>query len=620
MNTRPEPLLRPPYEYAVALVFAVSAYAFAFAQDKLAITDTTGYWFCAGIAALGTFRLYQGMRLRRYQKRLIRRRPYKIPKIPVSDRRLYMGRGFRWGQMHVQRLKEARSADARKYLRNIDTDSGDPVLHGVGLHEPEKDVWCTLAGRAGHMLVLGATQTGKTRLAELLIGQDILRGDTVIAIDPKGDTELLRRLHYEARCAGRGADFRIFHLRHPTASEAYNPIASYHSPSEIATRIADQLPSRGDSAAFKQFAWRFLNTIAVALHEMREVPDYFKMYDYIESIEPLFQLYHKHLFESLKYKNWQKEVDALENYMETEKIGKTRQHLERQTNAMIAFRKKYGIEDPIAKDLQQVLQYDKIYYDKITASLLPLLNKLKSGSAAALLSPAADQPASRIIKWNDVIARGQIVYVGLDALSNPTVARAVGNAMFADLASAIGRLYANTEGTPVKKRIAIHADEFNDLVGPHLQPLLSKAGAAGVQITAYTQTLADIEASLEGGRPAASQLVGNFNSLVMLRVRTLDTARVLVDQVPKYEVVELVTSAGVSDSSQPDSDVAFNSSTSERLSYSTVPGLEPSDLMRLPQGEAFALLDGGTLWKLRFPLIAARPPGLSIADMMRSAR
>ena len=40
--------------------------------------------------------------------------------------------------------------------------------------------------RVGHTLVLGTTRVGKTRLAEILITQDIRRGDVVIVFDPKG--------------------------------------------------------------------------------------------------------------------------------------------------------------------------------------------------------------------------------------------------------------------------------------------------------------------------------------------------------------------------------------------------------------------------------------------------
>ena len=40
--------------------------------------------------------------------------------------------------------------------------------------------------RVGHTLILGTTRVGKTRLAEILIAQDIRRGDVVIVFDPKG--------------------------------------------------------------------------------------------------------------------------------------------------------------------------------------------------------------------------------------------------------------------------------------------------------------------------------------------------------------------------------------------------------------------------------------------------
>ena len=107
----------------------------------------------------------------------------------------------------------------------------------------------------------------------------------MIVLDPKGDTDLLRRIYHEVGRANRRADLRIFHLRHPEESQTYNPIANYHAPTEIASRISEQLPSKGESAAFKSFAWRFINTIAVALDAMNRTPDFKLIYEYIEDIE-----------------------------------------------------------------------------------------------------------------------------------------------------------------------------------------------------------------------------------------------------------------------------------------------------------------------------------------------
>lgn len=118
------------------------------------------------------------------------------------------------------------------------------ALHAV---EPDQqDVWMDLSERVGHTLVLGTTRVGKTRLAEILITQDIRRGDVVIVFDPKGDADLLRRVYAEAKRAGRAKDFYLFHLGFPEVSARYNAIGSFSRITEVATRIANQLPSEGN--------------------------------------------------------------------------------------------------------------------------------------------------------------------------------------------------------------------------------------------------------------------------------------------------------------------------------------------------------------------------------------
>ena len=622
MIAHPAPLLRPPVELTAALVFIAVATIFLIFPQQLNLSWTQGIALSASCAVLSIRRLFQALRVWRYRRHLSHRPPYVIKEIPkdqkLISKGLFLGRGFQWSQPHVQRLKETRTPEALKYLGKAGDQGGDPVLHGVGLLEGEQEVWLPLPERFGHTLILGSTRIGKTREAEVLIGQDIHRGDVVIVLDPKGDLDLLRRVYHEAEKSDKLAKLRIFHLRYPSVSEHYNPIASYDSPDDIATRITEQLPSKGSSQAFKEFAWRFLNTIICALDALGKTPNYRIIYKHVTDIEPLFNAYHDKLFtQHAQGNSWR--VDVETRVRRKLKQDKAKQPMRRiETLARIEYREEMQIEDDLASEIQHIMDYDPVYYDKLIASLLPLLNKLKSGRKSAILVPAEDAREENTISWDDVIANTQIVYVGLDSLANPAIARAVGNAMFADLASSAGKLYAAIEGSSApKQRICIHIDEFNDIVGPHLHPMLSKSGGAGVQITAYTQTLADIEASLDGDRAAAARLVGNFNTLIMLRVRTLDTARTLVEQMPNYDVTDLAESSSVADSSQTDSPVSFTSSLSARVAVRSVHGIEATDLMRLPKGEAFALLGGGSIWKLRFPLIGDLPacrPANEMAD------
>ena len=105
-----------------------------------------------------------------------------------------------------------------------------------------------------------------------------------------------------------------------------------------------------------------------------------------------------------------------------------------------------------------------------------------------------------------------------------------------------------------------------------------------------------------GSRAKAGQVAGNFNTLIRLRVKELATAELLTDPLPRVEVLSLTRVSGVDDSSDPDSGVDFRSRNEDRLSVTEVPMLAPADLVSLPKGHAFALLEGGPLWKIRIPL------------------
>ena len=104
-----------------------------------------------------------------------------------------------------------------------------------------------------------------------------------------------------------------------------------------------------------------------------------------------------------------------------------------------------------------------------------------------------------------------------------------------------------------------------------------------------------------GSRAKAGQVAGNFNTLIVMRVKELATAQLLTDQLPRVEVFTLMDVSGVDDSTDPVTGVDFRSRNEDRIAVTEVPMLTPAELVRLPKGQAFALLEGGRLWKLRIP-------------------
>ncbi|NAT73241.1 conjugative coupling factor TraD, PFGI-1 class, partial [Pseudomonas syringae pv. actinidiae] len=228
-----------------------------------------------------------------------------------------------------------------------------------------------------------------------------------------------------------------------------------------------------------------------------------------------------------------------------------------------------------------------------------------------------------IFDWMQVVRKKAVVYIGLDALSDTEVAAAVGNSMFSDLVSVAGHIYkfGVDDGLPggvpgTKVPINLHADEFNELMGEEFIPMINKGGGAGMQVTAYTQTMSDIEAKI-GNKAKAGQVIGNFNNLFMLRVRETSTAELLTNQLPKVQVFTSTPASSANDSAT--GTTAFTSSSHDQVQQVSVPMIEPAHVVGLPKGQCFALIEGGNLWKVRMPLPGHDPDEVMPADLQALA-
>lgn len=645
-----EALLRPRVELWAALASTAGAGLALSAPWSLMMTPSVAY-AVGGILSFNAYRNYNDyFRLRKYQKGLREMSLYKLApsEVRVSRKKLFLGLGFEWGQAQTQRLKDTKESINRHFV-NLDqsylwarrkevewesealfkylsqffaSDSqlnpfkplppigGHPEIHGVGGYEEEISI--PLSDRNGHTLVLGTTRVGKTRLAEILITQDIRRGDTTIVFDPKGDSELMRRVIAEAKAAGREDDLIIFHLGFPDISARYNGIGHFNRVTEVATRTANQLDSGGNSTVFREFFWRFTNIIAQALVALGRRPDYKQLAMHIQNIEGLMIDYYEFWFDRVAEKGWREEVKAIKDTLNPSKLDQKLRGKNKHAIALFMFASNKKHYDSIAAGLLSTFEYDKTYFDKIVASGLPLLEKLITGRIAELISPAYDDPEDMrpVFSWGQVIRQNKIVYIGLDALQDSTIAGTVGNTMFADLVSEAGSLYKHGEQygfheqsteSGSRNPIYIHADEVNELMGDEFIPMLNKAGGAGYMVTAYTQTLSDLSVKL-GDDAKAGQVVGNFNSVIMFRVKELSTAELITEQLSPVDVVTAMEVSGATDSVDLDSEADFTSNTQDRVTAVEVDLLHPSTIMQLPKGQAFMLTAGGVLFKIRVPL------------------
>ncbi len=659
-----EVLLRNIYEYIPAWVYLMLSLILIFASE-LAFAIPIVALSLAGLFIVRAYYLFsQGYRVKKYQRNLTRLPLFVMysKDIPISNKVYFLGMGFEWTPIHTQRIYDLNLPENRKYkayplcyrkaremelafehnrymqwLISFTSSShfcnpvkpapllqGQPYIHSVGLFEKEQPLLQELDERGSHMIVLGTTGVGKTRAAELIITSDIRRGDTVIVIDPKGDADLMLRCYSEAKKSGRLDKFHLFHLGYPEISAQYNPVGQFIRITEVATRIANQMPSEGQSAAFREFVWGYVNQIAKGIVGIGKTPSFPLIKKYSHDLEPLYIEFMTKLLKNRindfnqKVKNY---TDILNlKSEERRKIGFNHDisNIKRNREAIAyycLFKESVDTlifthtELDIAQSLTKAFITDQQYLSKLVASLDPFLEKMTTGAISQLISPNFEDPSKDIFDWGSIIQSGGIVYVGLDALSDQEVARTVGAAMLADLTSQYGRIYKEgiNHGLPnigekIHRKIRVHIDEANEPADQALLPTLNKARGAGVTVVLYTQTLSDLEARL-GNKAEARQMLGNLNTVMTFRVQDEETARIFTEKQREVDVDRLVNFSSATASSDIGSGIDFTSNSQSRLMQSKQQLITTTDLTQLPKGQFFITMNGNRLYKGRIPLL-----------------
>ena len=324
-----EALLRPPVELNAGGIVAGCAYLAWVGPHWFLLTPSVGQGAAIALMLVSLYWIARGVKVVRYQRNLKRLKRFTMAErdVPVSPNFLYLGKGFRWGERHTQRLHDTRRTKSQRYVqpnavvrwvrnnesrwesgflynvlradsalnpfRPLPEGGGLTTLHGVEMNE--QDVRLPLGDRTGHTLVLGTTRVGKSVSLLLMARQDILRGEVVIVIDPKGDADILKGIERAAKEADR--EFFMFHLGFPESSVRYNAIGNFNRITEVASRTTGQLSGEGNSAVFREFAWRFVNIVARAITAIGEVPNYESILKHVTNIDDLVVAYAGQHFE-----------------------------------------------------------------------------------------------------------------------------------------------------------------------------------------------------------------------------------------------------------------------------------------------------------------------------------
>ncbi|MHB0926845.1 MAG: conjugative transfer system coupling protein TraD [Gallionellaceae bacterium] len=560
--------------------------------SAIAMTVCTGMALYRGI---GAWRRYVNLtRMDNYGKEFITI-PELINKTVVATKKnaVWLGKGFDWTDVESQKMHALIGQGVAQTIGKITNErhlDGAYWIHGL---DKETDRFMDIANLVGHTLLVGTTRVGKTRMMELLIGQAIIRNETVIIIDPKGDHALAENAKRICVAMGQPERFVYFHPAHPEKSTPIDPMRNWNRRTELASRVAALIPSETGADPFAAFGWKVLNDIVNGLVATGVSPNLVHMKRYIEGgADNLLLNTLRHHF-----------IDTVPEW-ETRSSSFVKKHRDRILEAYIEFYKQTAIHEAQSSDLDGLIstfEHNRDHFQKMVASLIPILSMLTSEPLAALLSPEfkiGDQEhATDMAK---IINNNQVLYLGLDSLADGTVGSAIGSIMLADLTAVAGDRY--NYGISSNKPVNLFIDEAAEVINQPTIQLMNKGGGALFRVTIAAQTFADFPARL-GDENKARQVLANINNQIVLRVIDAETQQYIADSIPKIKAQSLSIRYGHGVDAKIQDE--YQSSYQESMLAEEVELFPAAMLGNLPPLHFLARMSGGRIIKGRLPILKA---------------
>ena len=369
---------------------------------------------------------------------------------------------------------------ARK-LRDVPPPAGAAIGEGAALlpGPDAKPAPITVpdSDREGHIFTMGATRSGKTRLAEAMIEHDIRAGRSILWIDPKGDNAIFSKIVAAAGEAGREEDLLFFSPVHPRYSVRIDPLSHYFMPEEVVNHVVSGVRVREEfyfNVAYEVtlVVVQGLMLISRALGE-----------------RPSFTF--RRIKENIGYR----ELEGL--------------------RAQVA-----EIEGPEAEEilmsLDQILSSPQDYFSKVSSSLRAVITSLSSGSVGEIIGK---DTSNRFIERLEAGKR-VILVVQTGSLLTRKTAHIMARVLLSMVQSFVGRVLASHRR--IDPPLAVYADEASNVLYFGIDDLFSKAGGAGVWLHMLTQSRQDLVAEL--GPAYAGKILDNTNTKIVFRVNDPDTA------------------------------------------------------------------------------------------------
>jgi len=345
---------------------------------------------------------------------------------------------------------------------------------------PDKD-------RKGHLFCFGATRSGKTRMIESMIEQDIRKGYSVCFIDPKGDIDIFSKIVQVALEENRQDDLCLVTPIFPDYSSRIDPLAYYYMNEEIVSHVVSGIKAKEEF--FVNVAYETTLMIVLSLLLFKRIRG--------DSGEEA-----RLNFDDIKNRASHAGLTSLRNELDVIKNIEPK-----------------AIE--IIESLNQILSSPPDYFAKVSSSLRTVLTSISTGSVGTIIGRAKSNRFIERLENN----QKTILIVQTGSLLTRRTAHIVGRVLISMVQSFIGRRYAS--GKKISPPLCMYIDEMSNVIYLGIEDLFNKGGGADVWVHGFTQSIADLEAEI--GPVYARKILDNTNTKIFMRVNDPSTAKYISD-------------------------------------------------------------------------------------------
>ena len=334
--------------------------------------------------------------------------------------------------------------------------------------------------------IIGTVGTGKTMTMLNIAGYDILKGDNVIIIDPKGSGEVFNYIFQTCLIADRLEDFIYVNPLFPEVSSKINPLAYYSFPDVVINTIVNAVKAKDEF--FVNIAREMVTVIVYSLVEI----------DKYTKSESKF--------------NFRK----INEYVSRDK-------LEELLNSLTVIQTEEARH--LVSQIKKILATPPDYFAKVASTLRVLLTVLTTGRIGQVIGDSYEND----FMYRIMHGKGVVMLVETGSMLSKYSASVIARMVLSNLTTFAGQYYAERKKFP--RPVKVHVDEFYTSLFDGIENLFDKGREVGISMNVYFQSISQLYAELD--KEKADIVMDTINNYILFRVKSPETAEYFAEMVGK---------------------------------------------------------------------------------------